>query len=184
VAWMQPRGWAMGGCPVHWMSKKQSMTADAVSDAEIVASHLAFKEGIWPLYTILALLGVDEYSVELLVDNTTAEGHATKGPSDTVALKLKALDTKAGYMHDMHENGMFVCGHVGSTLNRADLGTKSPNTAVEQMWWRSRVNLQLPRGAEAAARELAWRATNGPPPPKALLKGEYTPDGALRTVEE
>jgi len=174
VSWLRPAqlpsGKTIGGCNLHWMSKKQTLTADSAADSEIVAAHLAFKEGSWPLMTILAAFGRDERDYSMLVDNRNCQDEMDTMPCQAVALKKKALYAKAGYLRDLHDKGMFHAGRVASEYNRADAGTKVPASSVCQTWWRGSLGLQESLAANRAARELAWRATNGQAPPKTDMK--------------
>ena len=176
-AWVRPKGYSTGGCPIHWQSKKQSVTSDSVSSAEIVAAHLAFKEGSWPMMAILTAMGRNEHDFTLRVDNNTCLKHIVNSPTDTVAHQLKAIDTRLGYLHDLHENQLFKCNHVESAYNRSDLGTKCPRTVEEQDWWRSSVNLQLPLNySDAETRKKCWLATHGTAPDPKVLKGNPADD--------
>ena len=79
VAWIRHRDYEQGGMCAHWMSKKQTVTADAVSAAEIVAAHLAFKEGMWPLMSLLIAVKQDPHSVVFRADNTVCLNHIPTG---------------------------------------------------------------------------------------------------------
>ena len=171
VCWVKPLDSAQGGCPIHWTSKKQSVTATSAADAEIVATHLAYKEGSWPIMMLNAACNKSETDFELSVDNNTAQGNMDKKPSDAAALKLKAFDTRAGFLNDMHLLKMFRAGHVPSDYNRSDAGTKTPKSVATMEWWRALLNLQLSRKSEISQRRLAWAATNGPVPSKEVLDG-------------
>ena len=166
LAWIKPVGFDVGGIPLHWMSKKQTIAADAVSAAEIVAAHLAFKEGLWPLMLVKLAMNEDPHEVIIRADNTVCLNHISGRPTDTVYFKLKAVDARGGFLTDMYNCGFFQCSHVPSQYNRSDPGTKVPSSTEEQTWFRSLLGLQLPRGAAAEARKRGWLATNGIAPPK------------------
>jgi len=149
------------------MSKKQSVTATSAAAAEICAAHLAFVEGSWPIITLLAILGNDTGDWSLLFDNTTAEGHCRKKPSESNGMLSKAFDYRNGYLKDMMDLKMYKVGHVPTDINKADMGTKTPKSEYQQRVWRSLAGLQLPRTAELAARKEAWRWTfSDEAPPK------------------
>ena len=172
VSWIRPIGSTVGGCLLHWLSKKQSITATSAADAEIIATYVAFKEGSHPLMVILAAFGRKTSEFTILVDNNTAQGNMDKHASDVCEMKLKAVNSKAGFLYDMYDLGVYQADHVDSDLNKSDGGTKKPKSVGMQKYWRSQVNLQLPFNAEEAERRAAYMQTNGPPPSKGVLNGE------------
>jgi len=183
VAWVRPRNSPVGGCPIHYQSKKQSVTACSAADSEIVATHFAFTEGSWPLIVLLGILGFDETGWELLVDNNTAEGNMNKKESEVIAHKAKAFDCKNGYLHDMFMLGRFKAGHIHTDLNRSDAGTKSAKGVGQQEHWRARLGLNLSKKHHRDARRAAWLLCNSnTPPPKENLEtppDEEVADGVL-----
>ena len=124
------------------------------------------------LMVILAAFGRKTNEFTILVDNNTAQGNMDKHASDVCEMKLKAVNSKAGFLYDMYDLGVYKADHVDSDLNKSDGGTKKPKSVGMQKYWRSQVNLQLPFNAEEAERRAAYMQTNGPPPSKGVLNGE------------
>ena len=171
MCWLKPKDCKVGGIPLHWLSKKQTISADAVSSAEVVASHLGFKEGMWGMMTVLIAQRQDPHSVTLRADNTVCLQHITGRPTDTVYFRLKAVDARGGFMSDLYNCGFFNASHVESAYNRSDPGTKVCSSVREQEWFRALCGLQWPEDHEdQALRRQGLLDTNGPAPDKRLLK--------------
>ncbi len=155
-----------GLLPLHWASKKQPVTADAVSAAEIVASHLALKDGGQSMCVFLRSVQPDSrFSKEresdwtLRLDNNTAIKNIVDSPTDTVEFMLKAIGARHGFLRDLHAAGVFLVSHVRSVSNRANLATKAVTGRGE--FERESVLLGLrPIEGPRALRAAVWRAFN------------------------
>jgi len=164
VAWVRHKDYDQGGMCSHWMSKKQTVAADAVSAAEIVAAHLAFKEGLWTLMSLLIALDLNPHTVVLRADNTVCLNHISGRPTDTVYFALKAVDARGAFLTDMYNCGFFQTSHVESHYNRSDVGTKVPGSVVVQEWFRTLVGLLPHRDTLWNKRLQAIRNVYGPAP--------------------
>ena len=149
--------------PVHWLSKRQTVTADSSATAEIVATHVASKAGVPVLERLLKFVSVtqgvktDELSsIDVLLDNSTALGHGTK-PSSAFVCLAKAFRVRLGWIRDCVQSGVFRVKKVASAFNRADPGTKRPKDASVMLTWAALLGIVLPAGwHDPKHRRDAW----------------------------
>ena len=154
--------------PIHWGSKKQPITADSSTSAEIVASIYSLKGGFPALAclrdTLVASGLVPEVQgaqIRLLLDNTGAILHITKSPSDSVYFHNKAINVRHGLIRDIFGLGIIAVDKVPTEENRGDVGTKVFSAGIMQDKLKL-VGLTDVTGAiwAPAARAVEWRRNN------------------------
>lgn len=111
--------------PIHWMSKRQPITADSSGMSELIAAHAAVRQFLMPSATLCNILGRTD-TVTLCVDNTVVKRIAARGSSKQLAIleHSKALRVRIGILRDLRELGAIHVEYVKSTENKADIFTK------------------------------------------------------------
>ena len=107
--------------PIHWGSKKQSITADSTGSSELIAAHMGIRE------TLMVHDAMKPRGDPLLVltDNSVVVRVARRGSSDALDyLAKRPIAIKLSLLRDMTDYGMINVEHVGTDLNRADIFTK------------------------------------------------------------
>ena len=134
---------------LHWGSKRQPLTCDSTTTAEIVASHLAVK-GCVPVllrvreYCALAVpKGVVLRVVELLFDNAAALIHTSRpiGKFELIAMAFRA---RLCWLRDLQSAGILEARKVDTKFNRADPGTKLPHGPAGLMHFCTLLGIVLP----------------------------------------
>jgi len=108
------------GCPVSWLSKKQSFVAQSTCEAEYVGLSECVREIRW-LSQLCEELRVPIAIPLLLGDNQSSLTIAQACGIDT---RIKSVDIKYHYIKDIVQKGQVSVQYVPSQQNIADLFTK------------------------------------------------------------
>ena len=107
--------------PIHWGSKKQSITADSTGASELIAAHMGIRETLM----IHDAMKPGGEPLLVLTDNSVVVRVARRGSSDALDyLAKRPLAIKLSLLRDMSDYGMIRVEHVATDKNRADVFTK------------------------------------------------------------
>ena len=113
----------MAGGPVTWSNKHQATVALSTVEAEYVAMSRCTQKMVWMhswldeieiKYSRPGLIKGDNCGAIVLMKNTKDHG------------KVKHIDIRHHYIHDLLQDNVIAIEHVPSADNFADLFTKSP----------------------------------------------------------
>ena len=111
------------GCPLVWLSKKQSLVAMSTAEAEYVAMATAVQEAQW-LVTLLTELGVRvQLPYDLLSDNQAALSIA-RAPAGAGHARTKHIDLRHHFVRDCIAAGRVRVDWVATVEQLADVLTK------------------------------------------------------------
>jgi len=105
---------------VSWKSTKQPTVSLSSTEAEYIAMGAAVQEGIY-LKQLLTELKIDEQSIKICVDNTSAIALAK---SDGFRPRTKHIDIKNHFLREAVENKLIDFEYVNTKWNVADMLTK------------------------------------------------------------
>ena len=89
----------IGGGPVSWRSKKQTVTATSSCEAEYIASCFAAKEAVWLGRLIADIDGYDSpKTVQIFADN---QGSIEMTKNQAITQRNKHIDIKYQYVRDV-----------------------------------------------------------------------------------
>jgi hypothetical protein len=122
----------LGGVPVSWGCKKQTVVAMSTMEAEFIAMVPCAKEIHWlsELYNSDNIFVSNEYC-PVIYSDSLATVHFTKNQVENN--RTKHIDIKYHFLRDWHSKGYFRIESVPGKLNIADIFTK----------WLSSVRLQM-----------------------------------------
>ena len=107
--------------PIHWGSKKQSITADSTGASELIAAHMGVRETLM----VHDAMKPDGSPLLVLTDNSVVVRVARRGSSDALDyLAKRPLAIKLSLLRDMIDYTMIRVEHVATDLNKADVFTK------------------------------------------------------------
>jgi len=155
-----------GWLPVHWLSKKQSLSADSSTSAEIIAAHTGLREA-FPIMLALCQFLAESGTIEeaptvcLRVDNATCLKHVSQNPTQTFFVYAKACAVRISLLSDLHKAGIICASHVASALNPSDVFTKAFGP-LDFLGKAKQTGLRFPEEspvhvANVAARGVLWR---------------------------
>jgi hypothetical protein len=110
----------LGGTPISWYSKRQSVVALSSAEAEYLAATEAAKDGIW-LKQLLRDLQSPQTTVTLHEDNQACIALA-KNPQ--FHSRTKHIQVPFHYIRDQIANQEFIMKYIPSKSQLADLTTK------------------------------------------------------------
>jgi len=114
--------------PLHYASKKQPLSADSSSAAELIAAHFAVRS-VAPLSfgfgSFVRERGFKPSRLRVLVDNSTCYRHIATAASDAFFVYAKALNLRLNLLTQLREFGFLDVAKVGTHFNRADTLTKT-----------------------------------------------------------
>lgn len=108
--------------PISWCSKKQSVVALSSCEAEYIAACYAACQGTWLKELLNALKIIDESSVKLMMDNTSAINLARNPISHG---RSKHIEVKFHYLRDMVNKGKVEVAYCRTEEQLGDLFTKA-----------------------------------------------------------
>ena len=118
-----------GFVPLYFGSKKQPLTADSSTSAEVISVHYGIRQS----YGIMSSFGEflksrdilpGELLVKVRIDNHTALAYLSKFPTDTFYIYSKAINVRIGLLRDLVLAKLIDVGYVSTNLNRGDSFTK------------------------------------------------------------
>jgi len=119
---------APGLLPTGWNSKKQPITQDSSTTAEVVAAHYGVRSMMPFLLGLRDAVGrvgdVVLPLVEVRIDNSIALKHFVEKPCKAFDLVSKAIGVRMHLMRDLLKAKVFGCSHVRTYVNRSDVLTK------------------------------------------------------------
>ena len=110
----------LGGTPISWLSKRQSVVALSTAEAEYIAATESAKDGIW-LKNLLKDLECKQNTVILHEDNQACIA-LSKNPQ--FHSRTKHIQVDYHYIRDQVENGEFILKYIPTKSQLADLTTK------------------------------------------------------------
>jgi hypothetical protein len=110
----------LGGSPVSWYSKRQSVTALSTGESEYIGACTAAKKGIW-LKNLLVDLQHPQETVILHEDNQACIA-LSKNPQDHS--RTKHIQVCFHYLRDQVRNQEFSLRYIPTKYQLADLTTK------------------------------------------------------------
>jgi hypothetical protein len=112
----------LGGNPIFWKTKQQSVTALSSAESETVAASEATRS-IVGLKNLLNELGFDQHAPTVLnIDNTAVIQNAVSG---RISSALRHVATRERFVNEASVNGDISLRYVASRDNVADVLTKS-----------------------------------------------------------
>jgi hypothetical protein len=112
----------MNGCPIVWLSKKQSTVALSTAEAEYIAIASAVQEVIWINQYLSELKLIDKEVPIIRSDNQAAIQIAS---NDTLHSRSKHIDIRYHFIRQVIKEGGAKLIYVNTTERQADINTKS-----------------------------------------------------------
>ena len=116
----------LNGCPISWVSKKQTFVSQSTCESEYVGMSEAVREIRW-IYQLLQELQIKPNLIEiptLYGDNVSSIKIASNSGMDN---RIKSIDIKYHYIKDEVASKHVQLQHVASEYNVADIFTKPLN---------------------------------------------------------
>ncbi|MCI04279.1 cationic amino acid transporter 1-like, partial [Trifolium medium] len=117
----------LGGAPIAWSSKKESVVALSSCEAEYIAASLCACQAIWLMNLIDEIMGEDHGAVTMKIDNISAINLA-KNPM--AHGRSKHNEMRFHYLREQVNSGKLCLEHCRSEEQLADIMTKSVQTEV------------------------------------------------------
>lgn len=117
----------LGGSPIAWCSKKESVVALSSCEAEYIAASLCACQAIWLINLIDEMIGEDHGAVTMRIDNMSAINLAKNPISHG---KSKHIEMRFHYLREQVTNGRLILQHCRSEDQVADIMTKAVQTDV------------------------------------------------------
>ena len=111
----------VSGCPITFISKKQSITAQSTAESEYVAASQAARELEW-VTSILTEMRIGYEKPLLFVDNLSTIRQIR---SNQINSKSKHIRLKFHFIKQLYDEGILDLVPVGSNHQRADFLTKA-----------------------------------------------------------
>jgi hypothetical protein len=113
----------LNGCPISWISKKQTFVSQSTCESEYVGMSEAVREIRW-IYQLLQELKINSEFIQiptLYGDNISSIKIASNSRMDN---RIKSIDIKYHYIKDEEASKHVQLQHVASEYNIADIFTK------------------------------------------------------------
>lgn len=110
------------GCPIAWVSTKQSSVTSSTTEAEYVALTHAVKSLTW-LEVLRRNLGITARGKPTLLGDNVSSHFLVRNAS--IHRRSKHIDVRYHFIRERHEKGEFTLGFVSGKDNPADLLTKA-----------------------------------------------------------
>jgi hypothetical protein len=117
----------LGGAPIAWSSKKESVVALSSCEAEYIAASLCACQAIWLMNLIDEMIGEDHGAIEMKIDNVSAINLAKNSIAHG---KSKHIEMRFHYLREQVTNGKFILQHCRSEDQIANIMTKAVQTEV------------------------------------------------------
>ncbi|GAU23070.1 hypothetical protein TSUD_183690 [Trifolium subterraneum] len=117
----------LGGAPIAWSSKKESVVALSSCEAEYIATSLCACQAIWLANLIEEVMGEDHGVVKMRIDNISAINLAQNPVAHG---KSKHIEMRFHYPREQVSNGRICVEHCRSEDQLADIMTKAVQTEV------------------------------------------------------
>jgi hypothetical protein len=117
----------LGGAPVAWCSRKESVVALSSCEAEYIAASLCACQAAWMENLIDEIMGENHGAIEMNIDNMSAINLAKNPVSHG---KSKHIEMRFHYLREQVNNGKLVLKHCRSEDQIADIMTKAVQTDV------------------------------------------------------
>ncbi|WJX72888.1 hypothetical protein P8452_56724 [Trifolium repens] len=117
----------LGGAPIAWCSKKESVVALSSCEAEYIAASLCACQAAWMENLMNEILGEDHGAIEMNIDNMSAINLAKNPVSHG---RSKHIEMRFHYLREQVSNGKLVLKHCRSEDQIADIMTKAVQTDV------------------------------------------------------
>ena len=111
----------LNGCPIVWLSKKQSIVALSTAEAEYIAISTALQELLWINQYLTEIEQKDTEVAVMKSDNQAAIQLAT---NDTYHSRSKHIDIRHHFIREIVRRGEVELRYVGTREQEADLNTK------------------------------------------------------------
>jgi ribonuclease HI len=111
----------LNGCPIIWLSKKQSTVALSTAEAEYIAIATALQELLWINQYLTELNLKDNETAVLKSDNQAAIRIAT---NDTLHSRSKHIDIRYHFIREVVKRGEVELNWIGTKDQQADINTK------------------------------------------------------------
>jgi hypothetical protein len=111
----------LNGCPVNWVSKKQSTVALSSTESEVYAMSVACTDALH-LWAFLEPLSPPQLPILVYGDNQAAKCIAETG---TNSVRSKWYDTRVFFLRDWYSTGALRFHYLHTSLNASDALTKS-----------------------------------------------------------
>lgn len=111
----------LNGCPIVWLSKKQSIVALSTAEAEYIAIAMAVQEVIWINQYLSELNLKDSETPIIRSDNQAAIQIAS---NDTLHNRSKHIDIRYHFIRQIVREGGVIITYVGTKQQEADINTK------------------------------------------------------------
>jgi hypothetical protein len=124
LGWKSVSGYVfiLGGGPISWSTKKQSIITLSTAEAEYLAMTHAAKELIWIRLLLSELFGHFKYPTLLLCDNQSA---ITMAKDDTFHARTKYIALPHHFIRQCVSEKTISLSYVQSKTNIADMFTKA-----------------------------------------------------------
>ncbi|GAU26641.1 hypothetical protein TSUD_102510 [Trifolium subterraneum] len=117
----------LGGAPIAWSSKKESVVALSSCEVEYIAASLCACQAIWLANLIEEIMGEDHGVVKMRIDNISAinlaKNHVAHG-------KSKHIEMRFHYLREQVSNGRICVEHCKSEDQIADIMTTTVQTEI------------------------------------------------------
>jgi hypothetical protein len=117
----------LGGAPIAWCSKKESVVALSSCEAEYIAASLCACQAIWMENLLGEIMGESHDAIEMKIDNMSAINLAKNPVSHG---RSKHIEMRFHYLREQVSNGKLVLKHCRSEDQIADIMTKAVQTDV------------------------------------------------------
>jgi hypothetical protein len=117
----------LNGCPIIWLSKKQSIVALSTAEAEYIAIATAVQEVVW-INQYLSELGLKASQVPIIrSDNQAAIQIAS---NDTFHNRSKHIDIRYHFIRQIVKKGGVVITYINTKQQEADINTKGLSVSI------------------------------------------------------
>jgi hypothetical protein len=133
------------GAPVAWSTKKETITADSSTTAEVIAFPSTVKEGLYVRKLAVALkLRDDDEPLRINTDSDNGVKLIRK-PGFTGHPTTRWLENKYFFAHNMLQEGKITFNHVDGKTNPAD-GLTKPLDGADYEGFMKRLNMKRDHG--------------------------------------
>ena len=121
----------MGGGPVSWSSKQQSVVALSSCEAEYIAATHAAKHIVW-LRSLLQELGFPQQHASILFCDNQGTVACTHDPHQHS--RMKHIDIRMHFIRHCVNSSVIDVHHIPGTENTADIFTKPLHRTMHRQW--------------------------------------------------